>query len=392
MGLIKDDPTKRGLSSDGSERLSYDVNRPDLPAGYQSLLDSNPYTNLDYKQSNWQRFLSFLGFRTGYDQRKEDLQLQANEYNANVAAMAFENQYNSEAAKSQRMRAAGLNPDLQGIGDASESAGMAEDTNPPQPTGSDIDQVLQIGSALMNGISTAMTFASGLAGLESIDLDNIQKGINSFSGLLPDDILEGGQLRTDLPIDVLNRGSVFARSLRPRARKRYMENLENFLGSMDFQIAAYNKAAGEKVSHSGYYQARKSAGSDLDDTTLIVADLIRDIAVTTDQINAETDRIIAAAEGAEGENRLTFAENYDPTIEAKSKNMSNEATYHQKKIESAIAKPLGEASDKLEERARNGSQSASRALLGISIAASTMPIIGSGLRIWRSIKLFGRKK
>lgn len=135
----------------------------DAPSGYGSEYDqlfaNNPYRNMDYHYSGWQKFLSALGFRTGYDAWKENSQVQAKEYDASVFSQMFQNQYNSEVAKTLRMRAAGQNPDLLGTGDVANAAAPADDPNGmPDQTG----EAEQIGQ-LVTGFASSVISAFGTA-------------------------------------------------------------------------------------------------------------------------------------------------------------------------------------------------------------------------------------
>lgn len=139
---------------------------------YQDLYDSNPYRQLTYNQSGWQRFLSGLGFRTSYDDFVEQAQINAAEYDAGIASMQFQNEYNSPAAEANRMRAAGLNPDLQGIQDVAESAAPTEDPNgmPAQDSGQQAQQAWSafqsFGQLVVSSMTAGMSLYKEFIGLD----------------------------------------------------------------------------------------------------------------------------------------------------------------------------------------------------------------------------------
>ena len=85
-----------------------------LPDRYQGMLDAIPYRNQKYNESPWQRPFSNLGFRTQADAWKENMAVQAAEYDAAIAQKAADEAYETPGAQVARMRAAGLNPDLNG--------------------------------------------------------------------------------------------------------------------------------------------------------------------------------------------------------------------------------------------------------------------------------------
>ena len=157
--------------------LNRQVDVGQAPSGmgrYQDLYDANPYRQLEYRQSGWQRLLGNLGFRTSYDDFIDQAKINAAEYDAGIASMKFQNEYNSPAAEADRMRAAGLNPDLQGIGDVAESASPTEDPNgmPVQDSSQQFSQVVQVTRTVMDIIPAVMSFATNLSQLKGVRLQN----------------------------------------------------------------------------------------------------------------------------------------------------------------------------------------------------------------------------
>lgn len=140
--------------------------------GYGDLVDANPWNDLEYRKSGWQKFLSFLGFRTNYDVAKENQQFQSNEYLSNVQAMAQQNQYNTPSAQAERMREAGMNPDLQGTGDVAGAAGLPEDTNNTLPNTNDTDQLISFASGLMNAFTGAFGLFQAFGSIKNTHLLN----------------------------------------------------------------------------------------------------------------------------------------------------------------------------------------------------------------------------
>lgn len=150
---------------------------PDLSnMSYQDLLKANPYRNIEYRESPWQGLLKWLGFRTNADAYKESLALQAKEYDAEVMNKAYNEQYESPLAEASRMRAAGLNPDLLGLGDvAGAAAPDIGDENPPVSPTSDAESlqpVYQFATMCMSAVSTGMALAKDYAGLVNMGIVN----------------------------------------------------------------------------------------------------------------------------------------------------------------------------------------------------------------------------
>lgn len=128
----------------------YSPPSPELGPQYQSLLDQNPYRNLTYRKSPWQNLLTNLGFRTEADAWQENMSVQAAEYDASIAQKAYDEQYNTASAQAERMRAAGINPDIDGGSSISpgEAASPAQDPSTPMQTTGDDDSAAGILVAL----------------------------------------------------------------------------------------------------------------------------------------------------------------------------------------------------------------------------------------------------
>lgn len=165
-------PIPQFWNNGGNESMSVNTPGPSGQGRYQDLYDANPYRDLHYTQSGWQKFLSGLGFRTSYDDFMEQAEINAKEYDAGIASMQFQNDYNNPAAEAQRMRGAGLNPDIQGIQDVAESAGPTEDPNgmPSQP--SQDQQAATVLSGFAKGIYSCvmggLSFAKDLTALKQM--------------------------------------------------------------------------------------------------------------------------------------------------------------------------------------------------------------------------------
>lgn len=164
---------------------------------YDQLFASNPYRNLNYKKSFWQNIWSQLGFRTGADAFRENAQVNAAEYDAAIFSMIQQNQFNSPQRQAQRMRAAGLNPDLQGVGDVASAASPVEDPN-GMPDANETDEATKAAS-LVTGFASNCLNALGLASnlfktsaeiknintaMKGIQLDNNKKAVDLIDQII----------------------------------------------------------------------------------------------------------------------------------------------------------------------------------------------------------------
>lgn len=130
---------------------------------YYDLYQNNPYApdKFTRQQTLWDRLANSFGMRSSYDAAQDEWAKAASEYDAQIAQLKGEDEYNSEAAKAERMRAAGLNPDLQGIGEASEAGEFAQEQTSPDinRNSEDVDRIL----GAISRIPQAVTFAMGMA-------------------------------------------------------------------------------------------------------------------------------------------------------------------------------------------------------------------------------------
>lgn len=154
---------------------------------YDQLFANNPYRNLTYKKSAWQDFASWMGFRTKADDFVEQARINAQEYDASIFSMMQQNQYNSPEQQALRERAAGLNPDILGLGDSVAAAQPADDPNGMNVSPTDDMQPLNIiqtvSSSVMGLIPKILSFSTQLSQLRGIRADNdlkqLQFGTNA---------------------------------------------------------------------------------------------------------------------------------------------------------------------------------------------------------------------
>ena len=76
----------------------------------------NPYNNIDPNKSlsGWNRFTDWLGFTNHSGQLNQQFDLLSNQWESEYALALQDRDYNSPQAQMERMRDAGLNPDLNG--------------------------------------------------------------------------------------------------------------------------------------------------------------------------------------------------------------------------------------------------------------------------------------
>ena len=163
---------------------------------YDQLYAANPYRGLTYNKSWWQSLLESMGFRTSYDTWREQAQVNANEYDARIAELMQQNEFNDPSAQAARERLAGINPDLLGIGDVAEAASQAPDPNGMQPNPADDFQ--QFGETFMGVLGKTLTLYRDFKGLSELDnlieagdLDNVKRMYESIDSFVQSRFQEG---------------------------------------------------------------------------------------------------------------------------------------------------------------------------------------------------------
>lgn len=124
---------------------------------YNYLRNLDPYAGRGYESSSilpWKRDAEEFNSRLDFNAKSADFQ-------QNLARYFFEMNYNSEQNKVARMRAAGLNPDLQGIDSASTLQGEDAMGNemPEHPSADPAQEMQQAAGLIFSGLSTAMSMA-----------------------------------------------------------------------------------------------------------------------------------------------------------------------------------------------------------------------------------------
>lgn len=171
--VIANNALARGVKNVASQ--SSDFVAPDLGATDNGDFNEvkNPYRdqleNGSYKLSFWDKLGNKLGFNTKEDSYRIELERLAREFDANLQIQDAVNKYNSESSQAQRQRAAGFNPDLNGV--SSESATSSVPTSPDSSSLASVEamttseEVMPIVSTLSSVVTTAFGNASGLIGL-----------------------------------------------------------------------------------------------------------------------------------------------------------------------------------------------------------------------------------
>lgn len=197
----------------------------------------NPYDSISKKWNNatkqWKR-----------DAAKE-ANIKGAEFDADLALLDYQNQYNSPTAKAERMRAAGLNPDLLGIDGVSDSSGLSGVCSPMSTPTTGIDTADFWLSNSQNILTSAMQFAQQMQSMRASALDNDIKNLDYVKALqsLKDDVSSSSLFGKFLnPYEEFS-SSLFTSGLSKRNRKRFNKS---FITSDSF--SRYNKRINDYAS------------------------------------------------------------------------------------------------------------------------------------------------
>ena len=231
------------------------VQAPEVPLAYQSLIDANPYRNAGYKVRPWQQFLSWLGFRTQADAWKENMAIQASEYDSSIIQKAYNEDYNDPQSQVARMRSAGLNPDLDPSSVTSgEASPMPEDPSTPMLSTGQEGQLLSFAEGIMNIASTAIGLVGSVQGISRNALQNsllATEGETAISDLaqrmapyfIPSSDSgfydEDGNPDVSWQKDALEGAKIFSRSMDKRTQRRFLDTIQSY----------WNGALGESKSY-----------------------------------------------------------------------------------------------------------------------------------------------
>ena len=273
-----------------------------------------------------------------------DYQEKSADYQNSLAQTLFELQYNSESAKVKRMREAGLNPDLQGIGDASEANGRdIYEATPTEGPQSDPSQELQTAFTVATGIfSFATSLVESLQDInakrltENATIEEIARKAVSEEDF---DLLGNGEesvndLRSlnDVVDSIFadTRHMVTSRSQQRRLRASIDRNIHSLrtLAERYGYKSNYRGSQKKYVSDSGFVSSLGSNETAQINTLRIISEYIRE----TEDIERQSARALA-------KNSKKYNETFDGKLSAEADNSTNTEVKAQNQYNSDKRKP-----------------------------------------------------
>lgn len=181
----KDKKTSGALNAPESSSSNVDIGKySQVQNPYRAQLENN-----SYQQSWWDKIGNWIGFNTKEDSYRLELERLAKEWDSNAQMQNVTDDYNSEASQAARQRAAGINPDLNGVdsGSASSSVPSSPDSAGLAPieqmtTFQEVEPVISTVSGI---VRNALGDVSGLLGmfqdLRSRSLSNDASLLNNIT-------------------------------------------------------------------------------------------------------------------------------------------------------------------------------------------------------------------
>lgn len=346
------------------------VTNPSVP-GYQSLIDANPYTNAEYNPSPWKNFLNALGIRTQGDAWKENMAVQANEYNAAIMQKKYDEEYNLPVNQVARLRAAGLNPDING-GDGIESgsaAPLGEDPSTPMQSTGDEGYIM----SFVNGVMSAFSSALGLVnGVQGVVRNRIQNSIltlqaeTNFSDaarnyaiqLLPNtpDALfdENGDMVSDWRANALGSAQIFSKNLPKKMQKKFLNEIEQFWNTAPTTKEAYESWSGRVNARKDYFTGSQEFYSEVDEVLREISFPLAKMAEKIYSAEQRSELSGAAADTAESNLRAEIATNVDGLQAAETQNAQNRAAEGLSEIQETLRDTMNQIMKNLEHSSAEG--------------------------------------
>lgn len=363
---------------------------PEIGAKYQQLIDANPYRNVDYTMSPWQKLLSKLGFRTGADAWKENMTVQANEYDASILQKAYNENYESPTSQVQRMRAAGLNPDIDGGSSISsgEASPMPEDPSTPMMSQGEESVVMSVANGVMSSLSTALGLVQSGQGIFRNRLQNSILGIeeeqnfNNLAGgmslmMLPESVHPDGIQNYDWKQAAIANAEKYARAHLPKnMQDKFIAYQERYFNSAPGEGETMEAFKDRISSTKGMYLEENTFWSELSEVMNPIYNDLGDMAEKiyrqrqkADLKEAESIEIGSQASIAGSQTEIAYQNELDGKLMAEAQNAQNKAEAEHESTMAVLNENVNRIVQHLKEASKDGGIKggfASFALMGIT--------------------------
>ena len=353
------------------------------PSGYgiyDDLFANNPYRNLNYNKTPMQKLWSALGFRTDADRFLEEAQVNAAQTDFGIFQQIYQDEYNSELAKAQRMRAAGENPDLLGTGNVSEASSPVEDPDGMSPGISQEGVPGQIASTIIGAFNSAVGIATQFIQLEGLRADvegknisnaenmmNIIKqrvlGMTPAEGFKSDQEFNDWKRRTEATLRTKYGRAFFKGS----GLRRWNRSIDDFIGGLPTsreQFADWKQRLGDAKD---YFLGREDHWSELIDVFKVVNSALIDMQNEITENAKVKEKTELDVDIEKATNELQYQEDLLPGERARAENERNRRSAEGDTFEGILNKHLTKLGQRLDNLSQQGGL---KGLLGEAILLS----------------------
>lgn len=314
------------------------------------LLASNPYVNRDYYESPWQSFLGSLGFRTGADAWRENMATQAAEYDAQIALKKYDEEYNLPINQVARMRAAGINPDLNGGQsiDPGSAAAVQDDPSTPIQSQGEEGVLIDVANGALSAFSTALGMVGTIQGVQRNHLDNLlalirnedefSKYAKSISGsLLPPSPQPDGIQNFDWKSIAVRNAETFAQQQLPKKmRSKFVDFQKQYWDSAFGEGDTYETFRNRINSRKGYFLDSNVNYSEVDDVLMKIVSPIADATEKLISQNLDTELAQSKAAESAAETEKDYQDSLNGKTMAAAQNASNKSASESKESLSVV--------------------------------------------------------
>lgn len=335
---------------------------------YYDMWNANPYAwdKFTRKRSVWDDLAEAWGIRSGYQAAEDEWAKAQSEYDAQIAQLKGEDEYNTPQAEAARMRAAGQNPDLLGTQGVAEAGEFAQEQSSPNVNAEseEVNKVLGFISEIPKAITFAMSITQEGAKTMGMLYDLNTKKVETNEKMMN----LANKFINDFTFDQIDEGKgekfnleSIAKTIKEEAYNwavlnGFSKNEANrFSNNVRSQVQGrkedlYNKFINQRESRRNYGLARGKAGSPKGDTEDEIMSAVGGI---VDEMNsALMDNLHADALAAE--NRKDYETSKDGGLQAEGENAENEMKKSKGKLVENARMAVEKAHEKLEEYINKG--------------------------------------
>lgn len=327
--------------------------------GDNVLYGANPYRDATYKVGAWDQFLNWLGFRSNADAWQENMAVQAREYDSAITQQLRNEQYDSPSQQVARMRAAGLNPDLNGGDGISPGASEPGEPDPSTPQASESDsgliaegtqRVSQFTSFIGNTLQSAIALVSGLQGVKRNSLQNTSLSLGNLSGqtelaqilgsmLIP---MDNGDDDTDWKFDAINTAQTFlgGTHLSKRDRHNMMVALQGFWNSAPANAEKFQQWLKYAKGRKDFFYETSESWSPDDGSMRAIFGPLGKAGSEIRELNLKYQKATLQSGIAEEQNDLEYENQLDAGQQARAENQTNAATEYRQELDRILNKAL----------------------------------------------------